>query len=354
MRNGKVHPRDLRRILLDMPKAELHCHLDGSLRVQTILDLARQCKAKLPATTEKDLRPFVQVSPTCQSLKECLDAFKILYPLLRRPEAVERVAYELCEDSARENIRYLEVRFAPVLQAHAKFSTEEVVESALKGLRKGYQNFGVESGVILCLFRSHSPGENRKAFETLKRFYGEAPQDRLPKVVGMDLAGDEARHPTMEFADFFKEARRLKIPTTCHAGETKGTANLKAALELRVSRIGHGTHLMEAPRLRNEVIRQGIPLEIGLTSNARTKSVPDIRSHPILDFYRAGVQVTLNTDDRGIFGIDLTHEYQTAHGLGLSLEDLREINLTAVRHIFAPDGIRKKLEKEFAKWVPDS
>lgn len=328
-----------------MPKVELHCHLDGALRVGTVLDLARRASVKLPADNEQDLAPFVQVAPACRSLREFLDVFDLLYPLLRTSEAVERIAYELVEDSSRENIRHLEVRFAPLLQATPSFPLEEVVQAALRGLERGRKDFGTTSGILLCLFRSHSPAENRKAFEALRKAYDGR------TVVGMDLAGDEARHPTMEFAEFFEQAKRHGIRATCHAGETVGTANLEAALELGVDRIGHGTHLMEGETLLKEVVRRRVPLEIGLTSNVRTKSVPDLASHPFVRFHKAGVRLSLNTDDRGIIGIDLTHEYEAALSLGLSQEELVALSLDAVDQLFLPEPDRASLRRRFEEEI---
>lgn len=338
---------DASRFLLALPKADLHCHLDGSLRPRTILELARERRVRLPADTLQGLLPFVRVAPTCRSLKEFLDVFHWVYPLLRDAAALERVAYELCEDCAAENIRHVEVRFAPTLNASEGFDTDAVVAAVLKGLRRGLKDTGVTSGVILCLFRSHGPKENRKAFGTLKRAFRATNGLAEPGVVGMDLAGDEARYPTLKYADFYDEARGLGIPTTCHAGETVGTANLRAALELQVKRIGHGIHLMEDPRLQQEVIRRGVPLEIGITSNVRTKAVPSLRAHPAAQFHRAGVKITLNTDDRGIIGIDLTHEYRAARKMGFTLEQLARIAAEAVDHLFLPLPDRECLRLRF-------
>jgi adenosine deaminase len=201
--------------------------------------------------------------------------------------------------------------------------------------------------VIVCLFRSHGPQQNRRAFESLKKYFKADARLGEPSVVGVDLAGDEARYPTIEYADFYEEARALKIWTTCHAGETKGTANLKAALELSVMRIGHGTHLLEDPALMAEVVKRRVPLEIGISSNVRTKSVPSFESHPALAFHRAGVPITLNTDDRGILGIDLTHEYCEAVRLGFSVFQLCQLSLASVDHAFLPDSQKALLKARF-------
>ncbi len=337
----------LRDLLRRLPKTDLHCHLDGSVRPATALALARELGVKLPADNAADLKRFVTVAPTCRSLKEFLDVFDLLYPLLRSPGSVERIAYELIEDCAAENIRHVEVRFAPSLQEAPGFDADAVVEAALKGLERGRRDFGTTSSVIVCLFRSHGPAQNRRSFETLKKFF-RAGTGETPSVVGLDLAGDEARYPTKDYASFYEEAKSLGIYTTCHAGETTGTKNLEAALELGVMRIGHGIRLLEAPELLKEAVRRRIPVEIGITSNVMTKTVPDLRSHPALSFHRAGLPVTLNTDDRGIIGIDLTHEYEQAHALGFTLPELTSLAAASVDHLFMPRPRRDALKRRFA------
>lgn len=334
-----------------LPKTDLHCHLDGSLRPATVLELGRKYKVKLPADNLKDLTPHVQVAPTCRSLKEFLDVFHLLYPLLVHAEAVERIAYELVEDCAAENIRHVEARFAPSLQAHDKFRTDAVVEAVLKGLRRGCKDFGTTSSVIICLFRSHGPRENRWAFDSLKKYFNANAKLEEPSVVGVDLAGDEARYPTMEYADFYREAKDRGIWMTCHAGETEGTANLEAALELDVHRIGHGTHLRDSQKLAKEVVKRNVPLEVGISSNVRTKSVPSFEQHPVVDFHKMGVPFTLNTDDRGILGIDLTHEYVEATKLGFSREQLAKISLDSVDHVFLPAAEKARLKARFKKEI---
>ena len=227
-----------------LPKVELHCHLDGSLRPATILELARERGVRLPAGTIEGIRPHVQVHGPC-SLGECLAVFERVYPLLRDAAALERVAYELCEDSAADNIRHLEVRYAPMLNAAPGFSPEATVEAVLRGLRRGREAFGVSSGVILCLIRSHGARENGAVMSVLKRYYRSSNGLRTPNVVGMDLAGDEFRFPTRLYSDFFEQARALGIPPpatparapTRRAWRTPSSSGSK----------GSGTALVSAP-----------------------------------------------------------------------------------------------------------
>jgi adenosine deaminase len=340
-------------LLWELPKVDLHCHLDGSLRPRTVLELAQERGVKLPAGTVEELTPHVQVGAACATLEECLNVFKTVYPLLRDAAALERVAYELCEDSASENIRHLEVRYAPMLNAAPGFGPQETVEAVLRGLRRGRQDFGVSSGVILCLFRSHGSKENRAAFETLKRFYRADAGLDSPSVVGMDLAGDEGRFPIREYAEFFEEAAALEIPATCHAGETPGTSNLKDALELGVRRIGHGTQLPTDPDLVAEVAKRRLPIEISLTSNLRTSAVSDLRSHPARELYRRGVRLSFNTDDRGLFGIDLTHEYGLALEAGFTFPELRAIALDSLEQLFLPEHEIAALRGRFVRWTAE-
>ncbi|MFH1726686.1 MAG: adenosine deaminase [Elusimicrobiota bacterium] len=334
-------------VLRAMPKVDSHCHLDGSLRPETVLDLAKRLNIRLPADNAADLRRFVTVSPDCRSLEEFLEVFERLYPLLRDPASLERIAYELTADCAAENIRHLEVRFAPALQAHDKFPIPQVVEATLRGLRRGLKDHAVTSGVILCLYRGLGRKENRATLEGLKSFYDPANGLAEPGVVGMDLAGDEASHPIAEYADLFQEARRLGIPSTCHAGETGGAENVRGALELGVRRIGHGVGVHGDEPLLREIVRRRIPLEISITSNLRTKSVRDLASHPLRRFYEAGAPVTLNTDDPGVIGIRLTDEYRTARGMGFSIDELARVAIEAVDHLFLPAGDRKTLKAAF-------
>jgi len=199
--------------------------------------------------------------------------------------------------------------------------------------------------VIICLFRSHSPKENRKAFGLAKKHYGRG-------VTGIDLAGDESLYPTKDFAEFFEEANHLDFFTTCHAGEVKGLDNLRSALEFKVHRIGHGIHLMEDEKLLKEVVQRQVPLEIGLTSNIRTHTVSDYSLHPLRRFFAAGVPVSINTDDRGIFGIDLVHEYEAAMThLRFSPEEILRIASDSIGHLFLDEERKSHLRHSFEQEV---
>lgn len=337
----------MRELLKRLPKVDLHCHLDGSVRPSTVLELARERGHKLPADNVADLTPFVQVGPSCRSLKDFLDVFAVIYPLLRDADAVERIAYELVEDCAAENIRHVEARFAPALQATRKFSTDGVVEAALKGLERGRRDFGTTSSVIVCLIRGHGDKESRPAFETLKKFF-KTPRAGAPPVVALDLADDLNYKNAADFAPFFEEALALGIHTTCHVGEAAGMGNFADVLALGVERIGHGIHLSRDAKLMKEVVRRRVPLEISISSNLSTRTVPSLEEHPVRAFHQAGVPISLNTDDRGIIGIDLTHEYEQALKLGFSVAELAELSLASIDHAFLPAAQKAGLRASFA------
>lgn len=337
-----------------LPKVELHCHIDGSIRTSTIKDLAVKHGFKLPTHDLKKLEKYVRVSPNCRSLTEFLQKFEFFYDFLKFPDAVERITCELCEDVAAENVRYLEARFAPHLQATPSFPAREVVERAVKAIESGARKNSIGAGIIICIYRTLPPEMNDEAVKLAGKYFGKG-------VVGIDLAGDESGFPTQRFSKYFKYAKERKIPITCHAGEAAGAESIRQAVELGASRIGHGTRLYENAKLYNKVRRDGIPLEVCLTSNVQTRVVKNYDSHPFKRYYRDGLKVTLNTDDRSVSGIDLTGEYMEAvKNYGLGINDLVALILNAAGSVFLPgpdrtrvvSGIRKELESALKSEMP--
>ncbi len=326
-------------ILKKIPKVDLHCHLDGSIRTGTILDLARAVGHKLPADTVEELRPYVRVPEGCRSLGEFLERFETFYPLLKNPQALERISYELLRDTSAENMKYLEIRFAPVLQKDEGFSIPAVIESVLKGIERGEKEFPVRCGVILCLYRGTTLEDSLETARSAVRYrdYG---------VCGVDVAGDESRYGLSDFRKPVEICREGGLSLTVHAGEAGGPENIKQALELGADRIGHGVALIKDPALMEEVAEKKIPLEICITSNVQTQVVEDYSEHPFLKLIDSGVRVTLNTDDRGVSGIDMTYEYSKALELGLSPEGLEQVILEGASAAFLPEGERKRLRKE--------
>lgn len=333
------------RLIREMPKVETHVHLDGALSPALIQELA--AAQGLPPFAGKsvgEIRTLAVVDTPRRSLQEVLDAFATFLPLLRRPEALERVAYELVKAARTQNIRHLEVRFAPALQATPEFPSESVLAAALRGLERGRRELGVSSGVIVCLIRPFelvSREENEEILELAVRYARRG-------VVAIDLAGNEAAAPLSEFREFYLRAKAAGLRTTAHAGEVPGSRDIETALELGVDRLGHATMLARNPGLMERVRERGVTLEINLTSNLRTAAVPSYAEHPVRAFYKAGIPVTLSTDDPGVFGIDLDHEYGVLAGpLRFTPEEILTVSFQGIDALFLPEDRKREIRREF-------
>ena len=322
-----------------LPKIDLHIHLDGAIRVRTIAELGDQLGIKLPTYDPKKLARYVQVNRDCRSLTDFLKRFEVFYPVLPFAKTQERIAYELCEDCRRDNVIYFETRFAPALAANSKFRMEDAVVAALAGLRRGQLDFGVRCGLILCCYRSISVQENIETVNLARKY-----RDR--GVIGIDLAGDETHFPAAPHAEAFALARKLELPITIHAGEGGHPENIREAVfEHGATRIGHGVSLQQDPELLKAVRDHGTVFEICLTSNLQTCTVPSLQAHPFKKFLDEKLRVTLNTDDPGISNITLTDEFElAAHEFNLQPAQIRELRLSAARAAFAAPSVRAEIE----------
>ncbi|MHC4600422.1 MAG: adenosine deaminase [Planctomycetota bacterium] len=329
-----------------MPKADLHVHIDGSVRPATIVDLAREGGVNLPTTDPVALAEAVSVGPECSSLSDFLKTFDVFYPLLKSPGALERIAFEMVEDAADDGVSYLEARFAPVLQSSAEFPIAEAVGAALRGFHAGLSSRGIDGGLLLCCYRSESPASSEETVEAALRFREEG-------VVGLDLAGDELNHPGLPHLPPFVRARKAELPVTVHAGEVGPVANIQEALFLfGARRLGHGVRLVEDPELLAYVAGEWIPVETCLTSNVQTGAVPSLEAHPLRALIEAGVHTTLNTDDPAVCRTSLSREYAlAAKAFGLSLAELRRIAENGFAAAFRQESGREAMELE--RWFDE-
>jgi len=328
-----------------MPKVEAHLHLDGAVAPETLHRLAGETPGSaLAGLTIGQIRARVVVETPRENLAAVLAAFGDVLPLLRRAEALELASFELVRAAAARGIRYVEVRFAPALHVAPGFDQEAVLRAALAGLERGRREHGVRSGIIVCLIRPPavlSREANRAMLELALAYRGRG-------VVALDLAGDEAAAPLADYAELFRRARRGGLQLTAHAGEIATSGDLATALELEVDRIGHGVELERQPELLAEVIRRGLAIEVNLTSNLRTGSVPSLALHPVRSWFRAGARIALSTDDPAIFGIDLPGEYLRLHReLGFTAEELVTVALQGVDSLFLPAAERQRMRREF-------
>jgi len=317
-------------LLHRLPKTELHVHLDGSLRPETMLELAREYGVKLPKDNPRDLHDFMVVNDA-RNLVEYLERFDITLSVMQTADALERIAYELAEDNAKENVRYIEVRYSPVLNIRDGLTLEQAVEAPLRGLRRAEQDFGIRTGVIICGLRNMSPGTSMELAELTIAFKNRG-------VVAFDLAGAELNYPARKHREAFYAVVNANIAATIHAGEAYGPESIHEALHYcNANRIGHGTRLFEDPDLMRYVNDFRIPLEICITSNVQTHAVENIDTHPVRLYYDEGLVVSLCTDNRLMSGTTVTEEYWRAHQhLGFTWDELCDIAVMGFQSSFLP------------------
>ena len=335
-----------------LPKTDLHCHLDGSLRIETILDLAQQQKVRLPSEDPDKLFQHIYAGDVCGSLEDYLKAFDITLSVLQTEEALFRAAYELVEDCAKENVQYIEVRYSPMLHTQRGVRLADIVEAVIQGLRRGEHDFGVRSGVILCGIRSISPEASLRMAELCVAFKNRG-------VIGFDLAGAEYNYPAKDHKQAFQLILDNNVNCTAHAGEAYGPESIAQAIHYcGAHRIGHGTRLRENGDLLNYVNDHRIPLEICLTSNVQTGAAPDLQSHPLPFFYSYGLRITINTDNRLVTNTTVSKELHLIHRtFGLDLDDLKELIVDGWKSTFLPyrekaDAL-KKITRELELFTGD-
>jgi adenosine deaminase len=321
------------------PLVELHRHLDGNVRIETVLDLARRHGLELPAWTVEGLRPYVQITEREPSLVHFIAKFALLRRVMVDYDAVRRIVRENLEDAAREGIDYIELRFSPYFMGEEHgLDTFGVVDAVCDALEEGRGTIPVRAKLIGIISRHYGP-------ETGRVELAAAIRGRERGVVALDLAGDEAHFPGELFVRHFQEAREAGLRTIAHAGEAAGAASVRqAVLGLGAERIGHGIRAIEDPAVLDLLAERQVPLEVCPTSNLHTSTVPDYRSHPLPALLRRGLRCTLNTDDPSISGLDLAHEYRVAAGeLGLSAAEIRRMQETAVEAAFLTPTEREEL-----------
>lgn len=277
--------------LEQLPKIDLHCHLDGSLTKQMLRSFLGK-----PVTEE-----MLTVSEECGSLSEYLEKFRLPLECLQDAAGLEAGAYALGEEAAKEHTVYMEVRFAPMLSVHGDLDCGKVIEAVRAGMERAKQAFSLRYGIIVCAMRNHSPEQNLQMLRTAREYLGAG-------VCALDLAGDEAAFPTAMFRDLFLEAKRMGMPFTIHSGETGNLENVREAYELGAARIGHGIALEQDPELMRCFAREGIGVEMCPTSNFQTKAVSSWNRYPLKRFVEAGIKVSVNTDNRTVSNTTLTKE----------------------------------------------
>ena len=319
-------------------RVELHCHLDGSLNIDSVQEMLKEQGI---IYEREDLRNKLEVEPDCTSLTEYLEKFELPLRCLQTKEGLRRAAYELVRDVAAEGVRYIEVRFAPMLSTEQGLSCREVIASVVEGLKSAEREYKVFASAIVCAMRHHSLEQNIQMLTEARDFVGKG-------VCALDLAGDESAFPTSLFRELFTQAKEWGIPFTIHSGECGSVDNIREAIELGAKRLGHGIALEKSPELRKLCWEKEIGIEMCPTSNFQTKAVENLATYPLKQFVDEGLLVSIHTDNRTVSGTSLLAEERVVREqLQLSQDILNQCTENAIRTAFASDKIKEQLMEEF-------
>lgn len=318
-------------LIFNLPKTDLHCHLDGSTRVETLIELAEEQKVKLPFHDVRQLRDHLEVGDKAKDLADYLKGFAVTLSVMQEAKAIERIAFELAEDSAKENVRYLEVRFSPILHINKGLRLPEIVDAVIRGLARAESKYNIKTGIIICGMRNISPDISLRLAELTIAYKNQ-------RVTAFDLAGQEDGYPAKDHQEAFALILKNNVNVTAHAGEAYGPDSIKQAIhDCGAHRIGHGTRLIEDGDLLNYVNDHRIPIEICLSSNVQTKAVKEFASHPLRTYYDYGLRVTINTDNRLMTATSVTKEiFLAAKTFQLTFDDVCNIITNGFKSAFLP------------------
>lgn len=330
-----------REIVKQLPKIELHCHLDGSIRPETLVKIARKQGIPFPTNTQ-ELHDLLVAPPDCQNLNDYLKRFDVVLTCLQTEDALQEAALDIISQAAEENIRYIEVRFAPSLHMQKGLSLPKIVTSVLKGLRQGTEKYGVQSNALLCGMRNEELKDIEKIVHLAKDFETQG-------VVGFDLAGNEIDFPPYTFEETLDLVQQLDLPLTLHAGECGCGKNVADAVTLGAKRIGHGIAVKDTPEYFSLLKENNVLLEMCPTSNFQTKTITSIADYPFKAFLAAGIKVCINTDNRTVSETTLTDEYMKLHEwYKITYADMEQLNHHAIEGAFISDSEKQRLHEQLS------
>lgn len=315
--------------LQQLKKVELHCHLDGSLSLGCVREL-------LGREVQKE---ELQVADDCRNLAEYLQKFDLPLECLQTEKGLEAGAYDFIKEVAKENVKYVETRFAPVLSKRQGLSSEQIIAAVIRGLERGKEEFGVSAQVITCVMRHRSKEENLEMLKAAREFLGHG-------VCAADLAGDEAAYPMNDFMDVFAEAKKMGFPFTLHAGECGSVENIKDSIACGAKRLGHGIAMRKNQEVQMLCREKKIGIEMCPISNQQTKAVSCLEEYPIREFLDAGLLVTLNTDNRMVSNTTITKEIEFVQKhFGVCDEEIIQMMRNAVEVSFATEEEKEKMRQ---------
>ncbi|RME88791.1 MAG: adenosine deaminase [Candidatus Hydrogenedentota bacterium] len=334
----KENSRCKRKRTFPLGVIDLHRHLDGAFRPESLYKEAKRRNLPQAKFSEQEFIQHCQVSPTCHTLTEFLNVFHFFYDIAQNLDFLAKASYEVVEDCKKDGLIYAELRFAPHLFISNTITVENVLDTVLEAIRKASIENQIPIRVIACVMR----GSPVSYVDELVKLF---PQYHSEGLVGLDLAGDESKYPGDEYATAFEKAAAEQIPITIHAGEAAGAESVWLAIDkLKAKRIGHGIHSISDHKLLSVLKEKNITLEICLTSNVQTGAVKSLADHPFPEFLRQNVPVTINTDDPSVSGITLSGELELAQKqFHLNKGDLQALQKQAVQAAFCEHSLKQDL-----------
>ena len=344
-----MDPQTLKQFVRDIPKVDLHRHLEGAIEPKTLLSIAKRKGIKLPADTEEGLKPHLQITAKDKTLLDFLSKFETIGKAFTDKEAVEEVTYEAVHDANADNVKYTELRFSPVYMASQYgMSEEDVMSGVLDGVKKAKEDFDTEVKLIMIVERQMGPDHAAHVEKMAEKYMDQG-------VVALDLANDEYNYPPGPYAKVFQKAKEAGLNITVHAGEAGGADNVKVSVEdLKADRIGHGVRTYQDPEVEAMVKDRGIPLEMCPTSNVQTGATESMENHPFKKYYDEGMKVTINTDDPGVSDITLSDDYyKVMDQFGFTLGDLEKIVMNGVDAAFLPADEKAAMKSKYGAQIDD-
>ena len=323
-----------------LPKIDLHCHLDGSVRPQTIIELANLHNVTIPSQNINEISSLMTAPETCQNLEEYLMRFELPLSVMQTEAGIERISFELFEDAAKENVKYFEVRFGPQLHQEQGLSLDKVIGSAVKGMQRAQSQYEIKGNYILSILRTMDKSNINDVIDVGAAYLNKG-------VVAFDLAGAELADFCHEFIPYVNKAIKKGYRITIHAGEQGVGQNVFDAVTLLgAERIGHGIDIKGHQEAYDLVKARSVALESCPSSNIQTKAVDTLSRHPIKDFYKDGVLITINTDNRTVSNTTMTNEIRKVmEEFHLTREDYFAIYKVSVEQSFASDQVKQNLLK---------
>ena len=326
-----------------LPKVEQHVHIVGSTRPETLLWLSKEGGTKRPFETVTDVRRFYQF----RDFRHFIDVYKTVFRCITQEDQFERITYELLEDDARCNVKYVEASFSAPDHVRQGLDYGLMLDAINRGVRRAQRDFGIECNLRIDLVRNYGPETGMQVLDWI--------QGKSDNVVSIDIGGSEERFPPQPYAHVYARAREMGLHLVAHAGEAAGPESIWAAIKhLNVERIGHGVTASRDPELVTYLHRRGITIEMCPTSNVRTRVVPSLEHHPIRALFDQGLMVTVNSDDPAMFNTNMNNEYlQLHHRLGFTVAELFRLTLNALDTSFLPEARKRQLcnssKKEYQK-----